>query len=70
MMKALNIKMALTEKYNFLGESVLASQAFPFGSIFLSLPNMLSANSGIRARESLGRSNKYHLFILGLNDRF
>lgn len=70
MMKALNIKIALIKKYNSLVESMLANYAFPFGSIFLSLPNILSADSGIRARESLGCSDKHHLFFLGLNNRF
>lgn len=36
MMKALNIKIALIKKYNFLVESMLAYSAFPFASIFLS----------------------------------
>lgn len=49
---------------------MLAKYFFPFSSDVLSLPNILSTDSGLGARESLECSDKHHLFFLGLNNRF
>lgn len=68
MMKNLNINIALKKNHNFRIDSMLANYLSPVGLICLSLPDILGADSGIGARESLRCSD--NLFFLGLNNRF